>query len=43
LKRETLVFEQLLGRIFKGSQGGSDELVGKFFDADLKQQLGGGH
>ena len=42
LKRETLVFQQLLSRIFEGSQGGSDELVGKFFDADLKQQLGSG-
>src|SRR5262249_23306117 len=42
LKRETLVFEQLLSRIFEDSQCGSDELVGKFFDADFEQQLRSG-
>jgi hypothetical protein len=43
LKRETLILQQLLSRIFEGSQCRSDELVGKFFDADLEQQLGSGH
>ena len=43
LKRETLVFQHLLSRIFEDSQGGSNKLIGKFFNTDLEQQLGGGH